>query len=457
VKHFDFSKVGKLAEDFFHANTSPALIVGAIRGGKLEFSQSFGEIDLEKKTAVDGSSIFPIASMTKSFVAASIMKLRDDRKLTLDSIAKDFVPQLNHDKRWDYLTVRDLLSHQSGLPYDDAWADRHAGISNDELSEIFARPFTYACEPREQYLYSNLGYMILGRIVSEASGRPLQQFVTEKLLKPLSLDSTVWGVGKGMNPELKRFARGYVSRSGKFIEELFADSVGDAGGFVGLRSSLKDLAVWVEFLCSAYHPRGSRFDSILASRSRREMQKGVVLIPDNTPQGGHGAYALGLRRHSCKVGWSVGHSGGLPGSGTHMRWQPELDVGVIALSNSTYCPVWNLCETVLDVLVDGMSPVFTPNELVAQRGQELIKLMRSGSEPNSAYIFASNFFKDCPPDLTTTLFLLVKKQIDLAKESAPHIKFGRGLSAEVYIGTKLLFRYSLAPHEEGRVQSVEVM
>lgn len=451
-----YVSAGESVERFLSNFASPSLILGIVREGRLAFTQCHGAIDLQKKTVANVDSIYPIASMTKSFVAASILKLRDQRKLTLDSIAKDFVPQLGHDKRWEYLTIRDLLSHQAGLPNDDAWADRHAGISNDELTAILSQPFTYACAPREQYLYSNLGYMILGRIVREVSGKPLQQFVSEQFLRPLNLDSTVWSVGKGLNPEFGRFARGYVKRGNEFVEEQFADSVGDAGGFAGLRSSLKDLSKWVELFCSAFHPRGARYDSILSSQSRREMQKGVILIPDNTPLGGHGAYALGLRRHSCKVGWSVGHSGGLPGSGTHMRWQPELDIGVIALSNLTYCPVWNLCEEILDLLVDGATPTFAPNELVARYGQELIKIARNNEDPSSSKIFASNFFKDCPPPVAAELFKQVHAKIVAAKVSAPVIRYGRGLSASVFIGEKLLFRFSLAPHEEGRVQSFEL-
>ena len=139
-----------------------------------------------------------------------------------------------------------------------------------------------------------------------------------------------------------------------------------------------------------------------------------------------------------------------------MRWHPELDIGVIALSNSTYCPVWNLCEEALDILVDGETPQFPPNELVAKRGQELIKIIRGGVDPTTTAVFASNFFKDCPPEIVVEQFNSVRKQINSAKESAPHVSYGRGLSAEVYIGENTLFRFSLAPHEEGRVQSVEV-
>jgi len=123
-----------LFEKEFNTNHFPALVYGIVVDGELFTSHSFGYIDLEKQTAATSKSLFRIASMTKSFIAMGIIKLRDENKLRLDDPVDQYISEF---KATDLLTsdapiitIRHLLTHTSGMPEDDPWADRQMSITD---------------------------------------------------------------------------------------------------------------------------------------------------------------------------------------------------------------------------------------------------------------------------------------------------------------------------------------
>ena len=143
---------------------------------------------------MDSGTAFRIASMTKSFTALAILKLRDEGKLSLDDLAEKWVPELagltyptTDSQR---LTIRLLMSHATGFPEDNPWGDQQLAVTDEEMSKMMRAGIPFSNAPGVAYEYSNYGFAILGRIVTKASGMPYRRYVQENILKPLGMTST---------------------------------------------------------------------------------------------------------------------------------------------------------------------------------------------------------------------------------------------------------------------------
>src|SRR5215208_5890402 len=186
--------VDKLITDFTQREHIPGAAWGVIIDGKLVHVGVTGFRDVASKSPVDSSTVFRIASMTKSFTAMSILKLRDEGKLSLDDPAEKWVPELEGLKYpttdSPRLTIRHLLSHSTGFPEDNPWGDQQLAVSDSEMGRMMRRGIPFSNAPGVAYEYSNYGFAILGRIVTKASGVPYRRYVAESILKPLGMTST---------------------------------------------------------------------------------------------------------------------------------------------------------------------------------------------------------------------------------------------------------------------------
>ena len=323
---------------------APGVAYGVVVDGQLVHAGGFGCLHVGENHVPGPDGIFRIASMTKSFVAATIILLRDEGVLRLDDRANQWVPELRDQPRPTIdsaaPTLRDLLSMRSGYPEDDAWADRLEDLSDDDFSALIATPKTHAWAVGVAFDYSNLGYTLLGRVIQNAAGKPFGDVITERILAPLGMHDTTW---TGRGADHARLATGYA-RCG---DEWIAQPVQEHGAFSalgGLYSTVTDLATWVAGFIDAWPPRNEGDTHPLCRASRRELQQVVTTMPLQLASSGIGAlrirtegYCLGLLSHDdLATGRSVGHSGGYPGFGSHMRWHPRTGIGVIALANGRY-------------------------------------------------------------------------------------------------------------------------
>ena len=338
-----FSAIDALFSTFAKANHVPGIAYGIIIDGKLAHAGTAGLRDVETNAPVDSASVFRIASMTKSFTALAILKLRDDGKLSLDDPAERYVPELS---ALSYpttdsprLTIRHLLSHSEGFPEDNPWGDQQLNRTDDEMAAMMRGGIPFSNPPGIAYEYSNYGFAILGRIVARVSGRPYATYLRESILLPLGMTSTTMEAAQ-VPPS--RLARGYRWEDERWkLEPPLPD--GAFGAMGGMLTSIDDLARWVGFLMGAWPPRSDADNGPVSRGSVREMQQLWRIRPARvTHTDGRDAlnvlgYGYGLRiSQTCDFDYVVAHSGGLPGYGSQMRWLPNYGVGIIALGNLTY-------------------------------------------------------------------------------------------------------------------------
>jgi CubicO group peptidase (beta-lactamase class C family) len=316
-------------------------------------------------------TVFRIASMTKSFTAATVLALRDAGQLRLD----DDVPLLAGVRATadsPPVTYRHVLSMDSGLPADDPWADRHMDLTAAEIDALVAGGLTFAVPTGTRFEYSNLGYVLLG---------DRSRDTTALLLEPLGLRRTSW-----TEPPHDDWAR---SPAGAPIGH------GAFAGMGGLWSCVEDVATWVAWLDDAFPARDDPDDGPLRRSSRREMQQ---VHRWRAPDGGYG-FGLGVL-HDERCGTIVSHSGGLPGYGSNMRWLPGRRVGVVTLANATYAPMGALAQEMLGALDDGgLVPPVAPTPVPAplQRAADgLVALLQTWDDDAADRLFADNVGLDEP-------------------------------------------------------------
>ena len=388
-------------------NHIPGVAYGVVVDGELIYSHSFGVRNVESNAPVDADTVFRIASMTKSFVALAILQLRDQGRLRLDEPVATYVPEFA-DLVYPTtdsapITVRHLLSMNAGWPQDDPWGDRQIYRSDAAMSDFFRAGVSWSNPPGVTFEYSNYGYMVLGRIITNVAGVGALDYITQQILQPLGMTATVWNPG---DVPADRLALGYRWEDEEWKAEPLLTAGGDVAGFASLFTSINDLARWVALFQSAWPARDEPEQGLLRRSSLREMGQiwrtdaPSVTVPalGATPKVVASGYGFGLSIRHNGAWESVGHSGGLPGFGSAMRWVPAYGVGVIALANLTYAGVTSSCIAALDQLIatSEVKPYTLPvAPALAAAREGLMGLLAGWDDGLAATLFAENFFLDC--------------------------------------------------------------
>jgi len=394
-----FPLVEKLFHEQAKRNHYPGTAFGIMLDGKLVYSGAFGYADMAKKTPATTQSLFRVASMTKSITAMAILKLRDSGKLRLDDPAEQYIPELKTHKYLTTdaprITVRNLLTHSAGFPEDNPWGDRQLADSDADLLALIKNGLSNANAPGETYEYSNLGFAMLGRIITVVSGKSYQQYITDEILKPLGMTHTIWNYADAPAGKL---ALGHRWLDGQWIDEpLLAD--GSWGAMGGLITSIEDFSKYVAFQQDAWPPRSDADNPVLKRSSRREMQHPWMfsnLSAGTCPVTSAYGYGLGWGRN-CTGRVTVGHSGGLPGFGSQWRILPDYGLGVISFANLTYANMGQVNQAVIDTIlsVSKLQPRQLPvSPILAQRKADLVKQLPNLASAEISGIFAENFFPD---------------------------------------------------------------
>jgi len=401
-----FPVIDQLYKDYAEKNHFPGMVYGVIVDGKLVHTGSLGYTDAKQKIAASPQSNFRIASMTKSFTAMAILKLRDEGKLKLDDPIKLYIPEANDTKYLtkdaSEITIRQLLTHSAGFPEDNPWGDRQLAASDEELIALYKKGISFSNNPGLGYEYSNLGFATLGYIIKKISGLTYQQYITDQILKPLGMGHTYWEYTKVPKDKL---AHGYRYVGTKWVEQPLLHD-GSYGAMGGLITTIEDFSKYMALHLAAWPPRDDRETGPLKRSSIREMQypwdlsvlNVLAKTTDARPCPTINAYGYGLRyTRDCDNRVYVGHTGGLPGFGSQWSIMPEYGVGIVAFANLTYAKAGLINTKVLDTLLtlSGIAPrQLPPSTILKQRKSELLKLLPTWDKAAESRLFADNFFMD---------------------------------------------------------------
>jgi CubicO group peptidase (beta-lactamase class C family) len=393
-----------LFEKFASEHHAPGLVYGVVRDGSLVHVHGIGVQDLHSRAPITGNSVFRIASLTKSFTALAALSLRDQGRLDLDAAAVNLVPELALVSLAGYgpITPRQLISHTAGLVTDDPWADRQLDMSEQAFSDLLRQGLPLVHAPGESFEYSNTGYAVLGRVISNASGKPYQDYITQVLLRPLGMHATVWDTRE---VPAERHTTGYSWIDDHF-EEQPALPDGAFAAMAGLNTSAKDFGAYVAWLLSAWNNQSTPVPDSISPATVREAGRAAVLsqvgLRRNGPDGkacpvawqyGAGFYVV----TDCELGTMLRHPGGLPGYGSQLLLLPDAGVAIFAFASVTYAP---LSEPVIDAAIRlkraGLLevPEKAPSSALLSAAAAALRAYQAGDMNAAAEEFAPNVLLD---------------------------------------------------------------
>jgi CubicO group peptidase (beta-lactamase class C family) len=417
-----FPEIERMFKAIVERAQMPGAVMGVIVDGELVWVQSAGVRETKENAAVTPDTVFRIASMTKSFTAMAILKLRDEGKLSLDDPVSRHVPSLAGlpypTKDSPTLTIRHLLTHSEGFPEDNPWGDRQLAQSDETMRSWMRAGIPFSTSPGTAFEYSNYGFAILGQIVAKASGRNYADYVRDNILKPLGMNSSTFEMS-GVSPQ--QIALGYRWEDNKWVPEPIL-AHGSFGAMGGLWTTARDLAKYVAFLMSAFPPRDDAETGPIKRSSAREMQQMARLSPANVFRGtvdsplqlglsGYG-YGLGVSQ-DCRFSHVIGHGGGLPGYGSLMRWLPEYGVGLIAMSNLTYGGFGGLFNDSINALyrTGALNPrAVVPSAALLEAQKDVSQLIIKWDDSLANKIAADNLFMDVAADVRKTRWAALAEQ-----------------------------------------------
>jgi len=268
-----------------------------------------------------------VGSVTKNIVAATIMKLVDERVVSLDQTIDDWL-DINTPNINNAVTIRQLLNHYSGIEgymYPELWekaeADLFTAISQDELISFIGPPTN---QPGVIHEYSNSNYLLLGMIIEKATGKTVGDVMREKFWTPLELNNIYFGTNEVI-PEPVCNPWRDSDNDGEL--ENITDEFGAAYHSIfycaaDIFSTASDLSLWAEHLFNS---------DLLTVTSKGLMIRSYVDIPHNTFIG----YGLGVRKNIYAGKIMYGHTGGMRGYGSHMFYNLENKVSMVSLNNQS--------------------------------------------------------------------------------------------------------------------------
>lgn len=310
------AQVAAQAEAYMQASVRHDQFTGAIlvaRDGKPIVSRAYGKANYELDVPNTPDTVFQIASLTKAFTAAAILRLQEQGKLKTSDRVCDYLEDCP--QTWQPITLRQLLTHTSGLKNYSSLSDWDEVLGRKtyrprDLVDLFRTlPLEFA--PGTQFKYSNSGYVLLGLVIERTSGQPYGAYLRDKIFAPLGMTHSVFDEHRRLIPGR---ATGYYSRGTRFIGTPYNLDQSTQFASSGIAATTADLFAWDQALYTT---------KLLTQASRDEMFTANL---KNYAYGWQTGEKLGRRK--------LDHSGSSNGYSSYLLRFPDDRVSVIVLSNS---------------------------------------------------------------------------------------------------------------------------
>jgi CubicO group peptidase (beta-lactamase class C family) len=322
----------------------PGLAVGVVEDGRLAYSRGFGIMKLGEDRPVTPETLFHMASITKPFVATSIMQLVEQGKVDLDAPVVRYLPYFKlHDPRYASITVRQMVTHTSGMPdvQDYLWnkPEYDNGALERYVRTLVDRDLLW--EPGSKFRYSNMAFEVLGDLVAKVSGVSFEDYVNPHILQPLGMKSSTLLITKA---DQTRLAAGHTrGKDGavRLIEHYPYNRTHTPSS--NLHSNVVDMARWAMANINRGELSGQR---ILKNSTYDVMWKPAV------EAGGRGSVGISWFLNDLNGQQAVFHGGGDDGFLTYLIFVPARKTGVVVMSNCDCAPIGKIWQQVLAIALE---------------------------------------------------------------------------------------------------------
>lgn len=311
----------KLAIDLAKDGLNGGLSAVILKNDKVIWAKAFGYANRDTKEKADTGTTYRIASITKTFTAALLMLLAEDKIVNLDDPAEKYVPEVTHINGYGKdtkFTLKQLASHTSGLR---RWSEmRTANIGAvDGWAKVTVSSLAqtrFESNPGKQFLYSDVGFCILGLALERASGQPYMKMIKDRIINPLQMTHTYFAPDSASLPSV---SQGLYNREGAVNTRLPISQLNGLGYGVpngGLFSSPTDLAKFISTFITK--------SGLLTKASIRKMQQPPKAVKD---------YGLGMGVDPRSKINFIGHGGLIPGYASQFLIDNDSKYAVILMRN----------------------------------------------------------------------------------------------------------------------------
>jgi len=308
----------------------PGFAIAIVENDQILYSKGFGYRDYENKIKVDSNTLFAIGSATKSFTSSLLGVLREDEKLDFEDSPIDHINELRfyNSQMNDVISIRDMMSHRTGLPRHDASWYFFPTFSKDSLVSRVKhhKPFTSV---RNQWWYNNFMFMLQGVVAERITNKTWSENIKEMIFDPLGMTRSNTSIAELENSENAAF--GY-SQDFKKMDYYKIAGMGPAGS---INSSVNEMSKWLITWINKGEYKGKKILPPNYTEEAISSQSVVVAnLPDEDNPGLHLTnYGYGWFLSSYKGHYRVEHGGNIDGFSTSAAFYPSDKVGIIVLSN----------------------------------------------------------------------------------------------------------------------------
>ncbi|MCF6358759.1 MAG: serine hydrolase [Draconibacterium sp.] len=333
------SEVDELVENAMQKFDVAGVAVGIVKDGKIIHTKGYGVKSIETNEKVNANTNFAIASNSKAFTTAALAILVEEEKLSWTDKVKKYIPEFTMYNAYvtENFNIQDLLTHRSGLGLgigDLMIFPDGADFTIDDILSSF-QYFKPQSAFRTKFDYDNLLYLVSGEIITRVSGMSWAEFVKVKIIEPLEMDNTCAALSQ-LKDKSNLAAPHSTETSSITVLPQFKEMINGAAG--GVYSNVNDLCNWM-----LVHLNEGKYGedlemNLFSERSQREMWKIHTTLPTNrNPRyNSHfSGYGLGWMLTDLSGKMSVSHTGGLPGMLSRTVMIPDLELGVVVLTNTS--------------------------------------------------------------------------------------------------------------------------
>ncbi len=322
--------------------------VAVVEKDKVVYANGFGYEDYESKKPVTANSQFAIGSCTKAFTAALIGILRKDDLLNLDKPVRDYLPELKfyNDELNNKVTLRDMMSHRTGLPrHDFSWYLWQTHSTDSLIKRIqYLEP---SAGLRETYQYNNWMFFLQGAVAAKLTGKSWEANIREKFFLPLEMTNTNLSLKERLL--YPQAAKGYSLKNDSIINNLDFYDIDGMGAAGSINSTVLDMAKWVSMWIYGGKYKGKEIVPVAYTTEAKsaQMVSGAGLPGKDNPDLFFSNYGLGWAMTSYRGHYRVEHGGNIDGFSASTSFFPSDSIGIIVLTNQNSSSVPGVVRNIL--------------------------------------------------------------------------------------------------------------
>tara|TARA_R110002072_G_scaffold7993_22_gene42281 strand:+ start:1047 stop:2609 length:1563 start_codon:yes stop_codon:yes gene_type:complete len=313
--------------------------ISIVKDGDVIYSKGFGVKSASTKSLVNKHTNFAIASNSKAFTTAALSILVEDEKLKWDDKVRDYIPEFKMYNPYvtENFNIQDLLTHRSGLGLgvgDLMFFPDGSDFTIDDLLSSFQH-FKPVSAFRTKFDYDNLLYLVAGEVIARVSGMSWEDFIEKRIFQPLNMDNSYASLDR--MKDKSNLAKPHDANTGTLkVLPDYKEMINGAAG--GIYANVDDISNWMMMHLNNGKYGDSLKQQLFTQKAQREMWKihTVTNVNRNPRYNSHFAgYGLGWYLSDIKGNMSVSHTGGLPGMLSKTIMIPDINLGVVILTNTS--------------------------------------------------------------------------------------------------------------------------